>query len=221
MEVLCPQPPAPERYRYTAASCFCGSVAVGQAAVFEEITRKAKSPVHRLTFCSVAPLCSLAARRFDLASSLGPSLRAGRSSQRFCSAPGRCSLGRQRSGLLLRFGCRGSPCRRATKRCSRRRASRRIRILCYRAVVRSRGDRICAAERHRYTSPKGRELLRKPSASCHFDKQVLARRRSVGDGLPQEPAWVLGGLGRFLSRLARVTRRCRRQRARRSCLVRA
>ena len=115
-------------------------------------------------------------------------------------------------GVLRRLRARLA---RATRRC--RGAQACALCLFFWLVSRCFESRACRQlrppERHRYTPPKGRELSRKPSAACRFDLAVLARRRSVGNGLPRVAAWVLGGLGRFLSALARATRRCRRPKA--------
>ena len=65
----------------------------------------------------------------------------------------------------------------------------------------------------------GRERGREPWSACCSDIAAPTRRRSLRNGLLHVSAWVRGGRGRFLARLARVTRRCRRQRARRFCFT--
>ena len=83
--------------RYTAASCFLGSVAVGQGAIFEEATRKANRPFHRRACGSVTPSCDPAAPRLEGALSwgvcfgLGGAFRgvAARQAGVFCAEGGR------------------------------------------------------------------------------------------------------------------------------------
>ena len=78
-----------------------------------------------------------------------------------------------------------------------------------------------AADRYRYTSPKGRELR-----AAVLDGVLLRLGRAGSKALgPRRASSLAGlgarGLGRFLSALARVTIRCRRPKAAglRACLI--